>query len=191
MSRIDEERYGEPLPRDLAYRIEQFLYQEARCLASRRHREWLTFLADDLSYKIPIRFTATGSLQDQESDELWRVENELSKPHETHFMDEGKLELTARIAKTGYLKAWAFSPPPRTRMHISNVEASSTDYDDEYCVLSNFLIFYSRHDHEQQVYSGMREDRIRPGGQRGFEIASRVVTPDWNVFQGAALNFFI
>ena len=35
------------------------------------------------------------------------------------------------------------------------------------------------------------EDRIRPGGQRGFEIASRVITPDWNVFQGAALNFFI
>ena len=48
------------MKRDLAYfalkqEIEEFLYQEADLLDTRKFREWLDLLADDLVYFMPIR----------------------------------------------------------------------------------------------------------------------------------------
>jgi len=65
--------------------------------------------------------------------------------------------------------AWAEDPPSRTRHLIANIEIEPGDADAELKVYSNFIIYRSRAETEQDFFVGARQDvlRLTSGNRRG------------------------
>jgi 3-phenylpropionate/cinnamic acid dioxygenase small subunit len=151
----------------LQHDVEQFLYAEAALLDARKFPEWLTWLADDLEYWMPIR--STRMLND--------LAAEFTKPGEGALFDDDKASMEQRVRKlyTGY--AWSEDPPSRTRHNVSNVRIREID-GDEVQVDSNFLFYRSRLATDEDLWSGRREDRLRRGGPGGFMLCRRHIYLD-------------
>ena len=102
-SREDSGRQG--CNREEVFRIEQFLYQEARLLDGRRYQEWLDLLAADFIYWVPsshLKPTVQGEVA-------------------VNFDDRRRME--DRIAFTSTAGSFAQSPPSRTLRLLTNVQA--------------------------------------------------------------------
>ena len=179
---------GEEVIRD----VEQFLFREARLLDQRRFHEWLDLLTDDIHYWMPVRSTRyptnSKSISILESERY--VEDEVAKEGELAILDETKESLTGRVARLDTGMAWAEDPPSRTRHLICNVEVEAGDSDSELKVYSNFIMYRTRGETEQDFYVGSREDLLRKvDGQ--WKIAYRKIVLDQNVLLAKNVsNFF-
>ena len=177
---------------DTLREIEQFLYREARLLDNRQLHQWLELLADDLRYWMPLRSNrypaiskAVASLDEARQEEL-----ELTEPHELAVMDETRDSLRRRIERLDSGLAWAEDPPSRTRHFISNIELEPTDKPDEVKVYSNFIMYRTRGEREEDFYVGSRQDVLRRSG-RGWLIACRRIVLDQTVMSAKNVsNFF-
>jgi 3-phenylpropionate/cinnamic acid dioxygenase small subunit len=172
--------------------IEQFLYREARLLDQRRFREWLELFTEDVRYWMPTRsnrYPVTSkaiSILDGSRFE----EAELSKEGELAIMDETKDSLTRRVDRLDTGMAWAEDPPSRTRHLVSNIEVEPGDSESQLKVYSNFLMYRTRAETEQDFYVGCREDTLRREGG-GWKIAYRKIVIDQNVLLAKNVsNFF-
>ena len=179
---------GEGVIRD----VEQFLYREARLLDQRRFHEWLDLLTDDIHYWMPVRSTRypvrskSISILDIER----YVEDEVAKEGELAILDETKETLTNRIARLDTGMAWAEDPPSRTRHIISNIEVEERDSDSELKVYSNFIMYRTRGETEQDFYVGSREDILRKVDAQ-WKITYRKIVLDQNVLLAKNVsNFF-
>ena len=85
----------------LQQEIEQFLYAEAAVLDARQFDVWLTLLAHDLHYFMPVRRT----MQRRERD------LEISAPDEVALFDEDKPSMVVRVRRLNTGLAWAEEPP--------------------------------------------------------------------------------
>jgi len=134
----------------LQFEVEQFLYDEAAALDDRRFDDWLQMLADDIHYWMPIRRTVNA--QD--------IEQEFTSVGDMAYFDDTKEILQYRVKRldTGY--AWAELPPSRTRHLITNIRVVSVE-GDELGVESNFHLYRSRLDTEEDSWFGKRCDRLR------------------------------
>ena len=172
--------------------VEQFLYREARMLDNRQFHEWLELLTDDVRYWMPIRSNRypVNSKAIVILDGSRYEEAEVSSEKELAFMDEDKDSLTRRIARLDTGMAWAEDPPSRTRHIITNIEVEAGDTEGELRVYSNFLMYRTRAETEQDFYIGSREDVLRRvGGQ--LRVASRKIVLDQTVLLAKNLsNFF-
>ena len=73
--------------------------------------------------------------------------------------------------------AWAEDPPSRTRHIITNIELEAGESDSELKVFSNYLVYRSRGETEQDFFIGAREDILRQvAGQ--WKIARRKIILD-------------
>ncbi len=153
--------------RDLQYDVEQFLYREAALLDDRRFIEWTHVLADDLEYWMPVRSTR------MHGDEA----NEFAKPGEGAFFDDDKASIEQRVRKLDTGFAWAEDPPSRTRHLVTNVRVLEV-VADEVLVGCNFLLFRSRLAHDEDLWSGRREDRLRRDATHGFVLCRRHIYLD-------------
>ena len=172
--------------------VEQFLYREARLLDQRRFHEWLDLLTDDIHYWMPVRSTRypvrskSISILDIER----YVEDEVAKEGELAILDETKETLTNRIARLDTGMAWAEDPPSRTRHIISNIEVEERDSDSELKVYSNFIMYRTRGETEQDFYVGSREDILRKVDAQ-WKITYRKIVLDQNVLLAKNVsNFF-
>jgi 3-phenylpropionate/cinnamic acid dioxygenase small subunit len=171
--------------------VEQFLYREARLLDERRFAEWLELFTDDARYWMPVRTTrytrqskAIAILdRDRYEDE------ELAKEGELAFLDETKKTLEMRIARLKTGMAWAEEPPSRTRRIIANVEAEDGETESEMKVYSNFVLYRTRLETEQDLYVGRREDVFRMV-DGNWKIARRKIILDQNVLLAKNLSSF-
>jgi 3-phenylpropionate/cinnamic acid dioxygenase small subunit len=86
--------------------------------------------------------------------------------------------------------AWAEDPPSRTRHFVSNVEVEPGARDSELKVYSNFIMYRTRGETEQDFYVGSREDVLRQeGGQ--WKVAYRKIVLDQTVLLAKNVsNFF-
>ena len=172
--------------------VEKFLYREARLLDNRQFHEWLELLTDDVRYWMPIRSNRypVNSKAIIILDGSRYEEAEVSSEAELAFMDEDKDSLTRRIARLDTGMAWAEDPPSRTRHIITNIEVEPGDTEVELRAYSNFLMYRTRAETEQDFYIGSREDVLRRvGGQ--LRIASRKIVLDQTVLLAKNLsNFF-
>lgn len=167
---------------DRAREIEQFLYREARLLDERKFDEWLELLTDDVRYWMPARESRyaknTHALVIQDTERY----EEGDKSQDGHFalLDDTKQTLTMRVnrLRTGY--AWAEEPASRTRRFVTNIEVVEGDGATEVIVYSNFIVYRSRLETEQDFYVGRRVDLLRKFGS-GWKIASRKIVIDQNV----------
>ena len=105
-------------------------------------------------------------------------------------MDETRDTLLRRIERLDSGLAWAEDPPSRTRHFISNVELEPTDNPGEVKVYSNFIMYRTRGEREEDFYVGSREDVLRRSGD-SWLIAYRKVVLDQTVLSAKNVsNFF-
>ena len=95
-----------------------------------------------------------------------------------------------RVARLDTGMAWAEDPPSRTRHFVTNVEVQPGDKEGELKVYSNFIMYRTRAETEEDFYVGSRQDVLRiVGGD--FEIAYRRIVLDQNVLLAKNVsNFF-
>src|SRR5215468_8906911 len=169
---------NEPILDDRLIReVEQFLYREVRLLDER-----LELLTDDIRYwmgsrtnRYPKSSKAIAILDPARYDE-----DDLAKEDELAVLDEDKSTLNARVARLDTGMAWAEDPPSRTRHLIGNIEVEPGDTEAELKVFSNFIVYRSRAETEQDFYVGARRDVLRRV-EGVWKIASRKITLDQNV----------
>jgi len=176
---------------EIIHEVEQFLYREARLLDERRLHEWVELFTEDVRYWMPVSSNrylaiskAIGSLDQGQSPETALVQQE-----ELALLDETKASLRARIARLDTGMAWAEDPPSRTRHMISNVEVEEGDTASGLKVYSNYLVYRTRGETEQDFYIGRREDVLRQVNS-AWRIARRKIILDQNVLLAKNISIF-
>ncbi len=162
-------------------RIEDFYYLEAELLDDRKLREWFDLLADDIRYWMPIRHNT-----------LERPENigeELSKPGEGFYFDDDKKSLKVRVERAYARNAWAEMPPSRTRHLITNIRIKK-DNGNEIEVHSNFIVYRTRLETDQDMFVGERQDVLRRI-DGGFKIVKRTIILDQAVLMAKNISVFL
>ncbi|RMG54115.1 MAG: 3-phenylpropionate/cinnamic acid dioxygenase subunit beta [Acidobacteria bacterium] len=145
-----------------------FLYEEARLLDNWRLEEWLTLLADDIVYLMPVRITREKNRGSEFDEDLYHFEENLAS-------------LKTRIRRWETQFAWGENPPPRTRRFLSSILVERGDGEDELKVTSSLLLIRNRGDApEVSFLSAERQDVIRQTPD-GLRLARRVILPDQSV----------
>ena len=171
------------MKRDLAYfalkqEIEEFLYQEADLLDTRKFREWLDLLADDLVYFMPIRRNVKFGEHD---------ERENTKQGEgISWFDEDKWTVTKRVEQILTGVHYAEEPLSRVTHMVSNIRLLEIK-PDEVTVSCRFLVFQSRVEYENYTFIGRRTDILRRNGD-SWLIARRELILDQNVLLAKNLS---
>lgn len=177
---------------DLLREVEQFLYREARLLDNRQLHQWVELLADDLRYWMPLRSNIypSNSKSIASLDEARQEEREFTESHELAVMDETRETLRRRIERLDSGLAWAEDPPSRTRHFISNVELELTENPDEVKVYSNFIMYRTRGEREEDFYVGSREDVLRRAADSWLIVYRKVVLDQTVLSAKNVSNFF-
>src|ERR1700720_4764076 len=175
---------------ELIREVEQFLYREARLLDERRFHDWLQLFTDDVRYWMVTR----SNLYPRSSKAIailnpGRNIDENADEDALAILDETKKTLGGRVARLETGMAWAEDPPSRTRHLITNIEVVGGDAGPELTVHSNFMVYRSRAETEQDFYVGARQDRLRRV-DGGLKIARRKMTLDQNVLAAKNLSIF-
>jgi 3-phenylpropionate/cinnamic acid dioxygenase small subunit len=178
---MTEDRLAQVL---LRQEIEDFLYREADLLDERRYDEWLSLLAEDVRYWMPMR-------RNVKVDDL---EREFTREgHDISWFDEGKDTLTRRVRQIQTGIHWAEEPVSRISHLISNIqliEVNPSAADPaEVSVRCRFLVYRNRVETETDILVGKREDLLRRAGG-GWQIAHRKILLDQNVLLSKNLTFF-
>jgi 3-phenylpropionate/cinnamic acid dioxygenase small subunit len=176
---------------DVIREIEQFLYREARLLDERRFHEWLELLTDDIHYWMGSRSNRYPRISKAIAilDPERYVEDDLAREDELAILDEDRRSLGARIDRLDTGMAWAEDPPSRTRHLITNIEIEPGDAATELKVYSNFVVYRSRAETEQDFYVGARRDVLRRAGG-AWKIARRKIILDQNVLLAKNVSIF-
>ena len=162
------------------HELQMFLVHEARLLDERRFEEWLDLFTDDLVYWMPERLNPPAKSAFSET---------FSKPGELALFEESKQTLTTRIARLRTGMAWGEEPPSRTRHLITNVEAEPGGNEGEVQVHSNFLLYRTQLERDQDLFVGCRDDLLRRVNG-GWKIARRTVVLDQAVLSAKNLSVF-
>ena len=166
---------------ELRHRVEDFLYFEAELLDERRLREWLALFTDDLHYWMPVRF---NPLERREG-----LDAEISKPGESYYFDDNKETLALRIERLYSKTAWAEMPPSRTRHLISNIRIKQDD-GSEIEVHSNFMVYRTRMEKDEDIFVGTRRDILRRV-DGDLRIARRRILLDQAVLRAKNISVFL
>ncbi|REE06609.1 ethylbenzene dioxygenase beta subunit [Paraburkholderia sp. BL27I4N3] len=169
----------EPVNREIAHKIEQFLFYEARLLDSERWSDWLALTSEDIHYWMPAIENR------RRADKLAAY-----APGRGAYFDDNRLDLTRRVARFMQPSAWAEDPPTRHVHVISNVEAYEGREPDEYLVHSVFVNYRSRGEADNDLLLGRREDVLRYG-DGAFSIARRKIVITQSLFMSKNLNTFL
>ena len=176
---------------DVTREVEQFLYREARLLDDLRFRDWLELFTDDVRYWMASRTNrypkSSKAIAILDPDRY--VEDDIGGGDELAILDESKETLTARVARLDTGMAWAEDPPSRTRHFVNNIEVEPGDSEAELKVYSNFIVYRSRGETEQDFYVGGRQDLLRRVNG-AWKIASRRLVLDQNVLTAKNVSVF-
>jgi 3-phenylpropionate/cinnamic acid dioxygenase small subunit len=166
---------------ELRHKVEDFLYLEAELLDDRKLREWLDLLTDDVRYWMPIRHNPLERPED--------LSDELAKPGDGYYFDDDKQSLRVRVERVYAKNAWAEMPPSRTRHLISNVRIKS-DNGSELEVHSNFLVYRTRLETDQDIFVGTKRDILRRAND-SFKIAKRTIILDQAVLSAKNISVLL
>ena len=151
------------------FEVEEFLFHEAHLLDDRRFDDWLALLTDDIHYWMPIRRTTQAR----------EVTLEFTAPGGMAFFDDDLRILTLRVQRLSVGRAWAEDPPSRTRRLITNVCVVDAD-SQSLTVRSNFHLYRSRLNSEEDNWFGRREDLLRRSAS-GLKLARRHIYLDQTI----------
>ncbi|AJC22903.2 3-phenylpropionate dioxygenase [Pandoraea pulmonicola] len=169
---------AQPVDRETAYRIEQFLYHEARLLDEEAWQAWLGLMAEDIHYWMPAIENR------RRADRLGAY----GRGRGAYF-DDNHLDLSRRVARFMQPSAWAEDPATRHVHVISNVEAYAGETAGTYRVHSVFVNYRSRGEADNDLLFGRREDVLRER-DGSFCIASRKIVITQSLLMSKNLNTF-
>jgi len=157
--------------------IIDFLYKEADLIDERRFSNWLELMAEDLTYRMPIRVNRGRGEQPDYSNE-------------TEIFCDDLPSLRLRIDRLSTDYAWAEDPPSRTRHVVSNVRVNTTSNPDEFDVRSYILVYRNRGNTPHgDLFSGKREDLLRKVNGN-WRLAKRTILLDQAVIGSRNLSIF-
>ena len=165
--------------RETTYRIEQFLFHEARLLDSERWEDWLALVTDDIHYWMPAIENR------RRADKLGAY-----APGRGAYFDDNHFDLQRRVARFMQPSAWAEDPPTRHVHVISNVEACHAEVAGEYRVHSVFVNYRSRGEADNDLLLGRREDILRDT-DGGLRIARRKIVITQSLLMSKNINTFL
>jgi 3-phenylpropionate/trans-cinnamate dioxygenase beta subunit len=98
------------------------------------------------------------------------------------------LKYRVKRLRTGH--AWAEEPPSRTRRLVSNVQARQLSQQEIEC-RSNFIIYRSRRERDEDLFVGSRIDRLRRAGNEfGWLFCEREIRLEQTVLTHHNLSIF-
>jgi 3-phenylpropionate/cinnamic acid dioxygenase small subunit len=163
----------------LWFNIYQFYADESWLLDERKYKEWLALLTDDIFYYSPRR------------KNVYRREIEREIPArgtDIAYFEENHEAMEVRVARLETGMAWADDPPSRTRHHFSNLKVERRD-NGEVFAKTAILVYRSHLETDQEIYSGYRDDILRPDGD-SWKIAERTIILDANVLLSKNISIF-
>lgn len=161
--------------------VTDFLHREADLLDERRYEEWLSLLADDYQYSVPLRMNVRYN-------EV--AEREQTKAgEEICWFDEGKETTELRVAQLATGKHWAEEPVSRVTHLVTNIRLTSTELP-EVEVSCRFIVYRNRVADESDFLVGRRRDRLRRTGD-GWRVCRRQLLLDQSVLLAKNLSVFI
>jgi 3-phenylpropionate/cinnamic acid dioxygenase small subunit len=166
---------------DLRHTIEDLLYLEAELLDERRLREWLDLFTDDVHYWMPVRHNP--------ADRPNSPAEELSNLGESYYFNDSKESLRLRVERLYLKTAWAEMPPSRTRHLISNIRIKKDD-GVEIDVQSNFMVYRTRMEKDEDFFVGTRTDILRRVDDK-LRIARRTILVDQAVLTAKNISIFL
>ena len=161
------------------FEVEQFYSDEGALLDERRHGDWVELFTEDSHYWMPLRRTRT-------TDEL---DKEFTAPGAMAYFDDDYEVLQRRVAKLASGYAWAEDPPSRTRHITTNIRITNDD-GKELTVESNFLVYRTRLNSEEDTWIGRRLDQLRRV-DGSFKVADRKIFLEQTVLLSRNLSNFI
>ena len=165
---------------ELHHQISQFLYREAKMLDDWKFRDWLSILAEDISYT--LRTTPNAQTRDRRRS---------IEPSTTWVFNDTKDLLERRVARLETGMAWAEEPPSRTTHMVSNIMVEATDVEGEYDVYVTYLLYRTQKEKDVTLYCGKRHDKIRKvDSEQGFQIFNRKIILDQVTYNSHNLSVF-
>lgn len=176
---------------ELQWSVEQFYYREARLLDNRQYQTWLGLCCEDISYSMPGRNNLLVNNRERGHESMIEVDRELEgiESDGCPIRDENYIYLMLRVERSFKVNAWAENPPARTRRIIGNVEILDIA-GDEYSVVSNFHLHYSRPGARDFFYAGQRRDRLLKI-DRDYRIRRREIVMDMADVNVPTLGLFL
>jgi 3-phenylpropionate/cinnamic acid dioxygenase small subunit len=136
------------------FRLQQFLFYEARLLDTQRYEEWLELFTEDATYWVPL-------------------EQNQKDPFETSsIIHDDRTLLELRVKQARHPRAHARLPLARTVHQVGNVMVLS-EKDSEIRVNSTLHLVEWRQE-KQRVWGALVEHRLRRAGE-SFRIAHKRV----------------
>lgn len=161
------------------FEAEEFLLREAEMLDAQRYTEWLDTVTQDIIYWAP----AIESVESRK-----RTSNYVCAEDETSYFYETRATLQMRVDRLKVANVWAEVPPSRMVRYISNIRVTGVE-GDEMIVRSNFFLFRSRLESEEDRYYGAREDRLRLS-DGALKLARRKITLAQSVLLSRSITTF-
>lgn len=165
-------------PGDSLYnKVLDFLYAEAELLDENRLVDWLGLLADELSYRMPVRVTTQRGTGDDFA------------PGVT-FFDDDLPTLTLRVQRiTESPNAHAEMPVTRSRRFVTNVRVEVLG--DDLFARSSLLVLGSRWDTRSfEFLAARRNDVLRRYGD-DLKLVRREILIDQTVPESPCLSIFL
>ncbi len=117
------------------------------------------------------------------------LSDELAQPGEGYYFDDDKESLRIRVERVYAKNAWAEMPPSRTRHLITNVRVKRDD-GRNIEAHSNFLVYRTRMEADQDMFVGARRDVLRRV-EDAFKIARRTIILDQAVLSAKNISIFL
>ncbi len=161
------------------FSINQFYTREARYLDELNFKKWLAGFDLGVRYWMPIVSNRIGK----------DVGNELTRLGDLAHFEDDHTSLTNRVKRLQTGRAWAETPPGRTNHLITNVEVMGQDVN-THQVRSQFLIYRSHMETDQEIFSGTRQDKLRADPETDWKIMERTIIIDHAVLTQKSLGIF-
>ena len=141
-----------------------------------RLEEWLDLLSENIHYWAPVRA------------DMNRGKEDFSPPLRLAFFDDNKDGLRLRVARIRTGAAHADEPPSHVRHLITDVQVMEAPDTETTKVASNFLVFKSRRNREENLFVGCRQDTWRLDGG-AWKLDERMILLDHNVIENITVLF--
>jgi 3-phenylpropionate/cinnamic acid dioxygenase small subunit len=159
--------------------VADHLYDEAAMLDNLELREWQKSFTQDILYQAPVQLTG-------------RKSERLPKKRQMMHLFENYFSMELRIHKVSDTAVcWAEEPRSRTRRLITNIRVWNTEKENEFAVVSYFMVPRNRFEaSDYQLLSGERHDRFRLEDGK-FMLARREIILDMSVLSMPNLAIFL
>lgn len=168
--------------------VNHFYFREARLLDERCYQQWLQLLSPQVEYIVSARHIPQLDNSQRDTEAFLNRSQEFNTEVEPPIRDEKHLHLMIRVMRSLKMIAWTENPPARTRRFVSNIEIVS-EKDRKLEIFSNTLLYYSRHEHQEHLYSYQRKDMLEQD-KDDFKILRREVLLDCVVIPAASAGLF-